>query len=115
MYLFLDSLDQHKAIILLRKMLMDVDPTLIQQVIDKNLVYILIKFIQVNQHPHLTQEAAWCIANLTNGSKHQIQSLIDRGLFDVLKLILDSPHTGIFEQGAWIIGNISADADIFRK
>lgn len=94
---------------------MEADEDIIQNIIDKNIVHTLLKFLEDEKNPHLIYESAWCIANLSSGNKHQIQSMIDRGLFKYLLLILNSPHVKIYEQGAWIVGNISADADIFRR
>lgn len=52
---------------------------------------------------------------MASGNQHQIQYLIDRGLFEVLPSIMNSRHSKVFEQGAWIIGNISADVTLFRR
>lgn len=94
---------------------MDADETMIQSIIDRNLTHTITKFVQANEHPHLVFQGSWCLANLATGNKHQIQSMGDRGLFDVLPMLLNSVHDKIYEQGVWIVGNISADADIFRK
>ena len=61
-------MDKHKAIIFLRKILTEADPTLIQQIIDISIIHTLIKFIENNEHPHLVYESAWCIANLASGN-----------------------------------------------
>jgi hypothetical protein len=94
---------------------MEADEDLIQSIINRNIVYTLLKYLDLQDHPHIIYESAWCIANLASGNKHQIQSMVDKGLWEYLPKILNSPHNKIYEQGAWIVGNISADADIFRR
>lgn len=60
-------------------------------------------------------EATWCITNICAGSKSHIESLVSKGLFEILPKILRSPHQKIFEQGAWAVGNISADDPTFKE
>jgi len=43
-----------------------------------------------------------------------IESLVNKGLFDILPKILQSNYENIFEQGAWAVGNISAE-DAYLK
>lgn len=105
---------KHRANILLRKVLIDASQDLIQRVIDHNILPILIKNLEDQSQPHLMLEAAWCIANLCTGTEDHIKALMNKGLFDALPLILQSPYLRIFEQGAWAVGNISADFDGFR-
>lgn len=43
-----------------------------------------------------------------------IESLVNKGLFEILPKILESKYENIFEQGAWAVGNISAE-DAYLK
>lgn len=40
---------------------------------------------------------------------------MSKGLFEILPKILSSKHDKIFEQGAWAIGNISAEEGGFKE
>ena len=60
-------------------------------------------------------EATWCITNICAGSRSHIESLVSKGLFELLPKILDSKYEKIFEQGAWAVGNISADEGTFKE
>jgi hypothetical protein len=104
----------HKGTIMLRKLLMQADTKLIQQVIDMNLIPILMEHLKNTEHPHLMLEATWCVANLSYGTTSQIDTMVKKGLFDSLKMIMSSPHEKIFEQGAWAVGNISVGNEQFR-
>lgn len=60
-------------------------------------------------------EATWCITNICAGSRSHIESLVSKGLFELLPKILESKYDKIFEQGAWAVGNISADEGSFKE
>lgn len=64
------SMDQYKAITLLRKVLMEADVEIIQTIIDMNIIHTILKLIENGEHTHLVYESSWCIANLASGNKH---------------------------------------------
>lgn len=108
------SLVKHKAMILLRKILIEASQDVIQTVIDFNILPVLINHLKDETQPHLMLEAAWCVANLCTGNEDQIRSLANKGLFEALPITLQSRYLRIYEQGTWAVGNISADHDTFR-
>lgn len=66
------------------------------------------------QEPHLVLEATWCIANLTIGDQYQTNFLVNRGLLDILKDLINSKHLKILEQAAWVVANLAADNVEFK-
>lgn len=86
----------------------------IQQIIDFNIVPYLLKHLDNPDYPHLNYVACWCISNICTGSKSHIDSLVNKGLFEILPKLLTNKHERIFEQGAWAVGNISIDNNNYK-
>lgn len=109
-----DILQNHRALILLKKKLLDENAS-IQDIIDFNIIPYLLNHLNNSNYPQLNLEACWCIANICAGSRSSIESLVSKGLFEILPKILASPHEKIFEQGAWAVGNISVEDFRFKE
>ena len=112
-------LEQHKGVILLRKILMNQDSSnqsLIQKIFDLKMIPKLLQFMMMSsEQPHLVLESTWCLANLTVGNVKQIDLIVNKGLLQILKKILLTNYNRIFEQGVWIVGNISVEGVIYRQ
>ena len=100
---------------ILRKILQEGDKTLIQKVIDLNLVPVLIQLMGDINEPHLVLESSWCVVNLALGDYKQVESMISNGLYQATHKVICNPHEKIFEQGAWIIANVSSEDERHKK
>ena len=101
-------IQNHQALILLNKKL-KLDKVQIQDIVDYNILPYLLTHLDNPDYPHLNLEACSCIAKICTGSRMHIESLVNKGLFDILPKILQSKFENIFEQGAWAVGNISVE------
>lgn len=100
---------------MLRKLVLSGESETIQCIIDNNIIPFILNMLKDIANPHLMLEAAWTVANIAYGEKRQIEALINWGVLDGIEVILQSKHLKIFEQGAWVVGNISAEDLTFRE
>lgn len=92
-----------------RRLLSFEDSPPLQPVIDANLVPHFIKLLSHGALPKLQFEACWCLTNLASGSSEHVQILLEKGIVNDLRKLLDSPHAEIVEQAIWAIGNLAGD------
>lgn len=75
-----DIIQQHYAVIGIRRILSLVDDPPIQPIIDCGLIPKLIEFMNQDEYPQLQLESAWALANVASGTYAQCQSIIDKGV-----------------------------------
>jgi hypothetical protein len=109
-----DILNQHFAMIGIRKLLSIAENPPIQAVIDAGLVPKMIQYVKQVEYPQLQLEATWALTNVASGTTIQCQSIIDKGGIPLFVELLKSNNTGIVEQAVWAIGNISSDCVFYR-
>lgn len=102
-----DVLEKHKGVVILRRILQEGNKEIIQKVFDLNLVPVLIQLMQESDQAHLVLESSWCIVNLALGGEMQLGHMVESGLYQATHRVICSKHEKLFEQGAWIIANIS--------
>jgi hypothetical protein len=84
------------------------DEVIIQKVIDLNMSdYLLGKMRDIEQ-PHIQFEASWCVANICLGHHNQVNRMMEKGLVESVFKVLCNPYEKIFEQGAWIVAQVSS-------
>lgn len=65
---------------------------------------------------NIVKEAAWTISNITAGNSHQIQKVIDEGLFNDICEVLQGGEYRTQKEAAWVITNVTSsgtDEQIF--
>lgn len=105
---------QHFGMIGLRKILTEYSNWVIQYVIDRNVLSTILGLLS-SEHLHLRLEAAWCIANLSNGTSAQTACIVRKNGLPLLLEVSQSPFPQIAEQAVWALGNIIGDSPEFRQ
>jgi len=104
---------QYRGAIGVRKLLAS-DISLIQNIIDMNLVPRMIEFLQLKEQPALQVEAAWALANVACGTTAQTQVVLDKGAIPWFIQLLRSKSPEVKDQAIWALGNIAGDSSVYR-
>lgn len=86
----------------------DRDPML-QELVDKEIVPKLLKFLKDKSNASLQVEALWALTNIAAGTTEQTHLLIKNNAVPTLVSLLSSSHHEVLEQAVWVLGNIAGD------
>ena len=87
---------------------------MVQDVLDRNIVPQLLKFLRDKDHAALQVEALWALTNIAAGTTEHTHLLIKNNAVPELVKLLDSEHQEVLEQAIWVIGNIAGDGATAR-
>ena len=88
---------------------------LIQDMLDRDVVPQLLRFLQREEHSALQVEALWALTNIAAGSTEHTHVLINNGAVPTLVSLLDnSDSTEVLEQAVWVLGNVAGDGPAAR-
>ncbi|ORZ17058.1 armadillo-type protein [Absidia repens] len=103
-----DVEQQYTAFTYLRKLISMEENSLIQQVIDADIVLKVVEALE-STHELLQYESLWIIINVASGSSTQTEVVIQAGAIPVLVKILSSDTIKVKELAAWALGNIAGN------
>jgi len=98
----------------IRKILRKDDPSYIQRIIDANVIYKLLDFLDSKFPIELRFESLWCLINIATGTEMQVQSLTEKGAVPIFIKLLQDEHTQIRDQAIWALGNIAGENSKYR-
>ena len=87
---------------------------MVQDVLDRNIVPQLLKFLRDKDHAALQVEALWALTNIAAGTTEHTHLLIKNNAVPELVKLLDSKHQEVLEQAIWVVGNIAGDGATAR-
>lgn len=89
--------------------------SLIQEIIDANIVPRIIQLLECKEMPQMQYEAAWCVTNIAIGTQSQVQCLVDKGAVAKLFNLMSTANDQLKEMAIWALGNIAGENKIFRE
>lgn len=108
-----NQLEQYYGLVCIRKLITLPEDPLIQEVIDKSVVFALVNTLD-HKLPEFVFEAVTCICAITSGSSDQIKSIVSKGAHKKLVPLCDSPLFEIQEQAIWGLGNLASEHHVLR-
>ncbi len=57
----------------------------------------------------MAMEGFWILANIANGSSHDVEKLLNKNIINVYEWGLGTIHPKIFDQVIWGVGNLTGD------
>lgn len=108
-----NQLEQYFGLVGIRKLLTLPQDPLIQEVIDKTIVFVLVNTLD-HQLPEFQYEAVSCISAITSGTSDQIKSVVSKGAHKKLIALCDSQFFEIQEQAVWGVGNLAGESCAIR-
>lgn len=103
-----NQLEQYFGLVGIRKLLTLPHDPLIQEVIDKSIVFALVNVLDHNL-PEFVYEAVASICAITSGTSDQIASVTSKAGHKKLIALIDSPFIEIQEQAIWGVANIASE------
>lgn len=103
-----NQLEQYYGLVGIRKLLTLPNDPMIQEVIDKSIVFALVNTLD-HKLPEFVYEAITCICAITSGNADQVKSVTIKGAHKKMITLCDSPFIEIQEQAIWGVGNLAAD------
>ncbi|CAK9040593.1 Importin subunit alpha-1 (IMPa-1) (Karyopherin subunit alpha-1) (KAP-alpha-1) [Durusdinium trenchii] len=88
--------------------------TLVQDVLDRDIVPQLLNFLRNKDNPALQVEALWALTNIAAGTTEHTHLLIKNNAVPTLVSLLDSTHQEVLQQAVWVLGNIAGDGTAAR-
>ncbi|KAL9658370.1 hypothetical protein ABK040_015690 [Willaertia magna] len=98
----------------LRKLLSDKNYPPIEEVVESGVLPSLVKFLYLEDYPHLQFESLWSISNITSGKSHHTEAVCKEGVVPVLIKLLKSSSIEVVEQSIWALCNIAGDSTKYR-
>lgn len=109
-----NQLEQYYGLVGIRKLLTLPNDPMIQEVIDKSIVFALVNTLD-HKLPEFVYEAITCICAITSGNADQVKSVTIKGAHKKMIALCDSPFIEIQEQAIWGVGNLAADNNQIRE
>lgn len=109
-----NALEQYYGLVGIRKLLTLDENPLIQEVIDKSIVFPLVTLLDSNI-PEFLHEAVICLCAISSGNSDQIKSITSKGAQKKMIFLADSQIIEIQEQAIWCLGNIASDNIALRE
>ncbi|XP_011500399.1 PREDICTED: importin subunit alpha-1 [Ceratosolen solmsi marchali] len=109
-----DELVQLEATQACRKMLSQEKNPPINDMIEKGIIPLCIKFLGYHHRSMLQFEACWALTNVASGTSEQTLVVIKHGAIVKLVELLKSPKMNVAEQAVWALGNIAGDGPLPR-
>jgi hypothetical protein len=109
-----NQLEQYYGLVGIRKLLTLPNDPLIQEVIDKSIVFALVNTLD-HKLPEFVYEAITCICAITSGNADQVKSVTIKGAHKKMIALCDSPFIEIQEQAIWGVGNLASDNNTLKE
>ena len=105
-----DSADEQlEATKRFRQLLQSERDPMLQELVDKEIVPKLLRFLKDKTNASLQVEALWALTNIAAGTTEQTHLLIKNNAVPTLVSLLGSSHHEVLEQAVWVLGNIAGD------
>ncbi|XP_027349499.1 importin subunit alpha-4-like [Abrus precatorius] len=108
-----DSATQLEATYKIRNLLsfvLNVNASLIDDVIKSGVVPRFVEFLARHDAPRLQFEASWILTNIASGTSNHTRVVVELGAVPLFVQLLSSSTVEIREQAVWALGNIAGDS-----
>ncbi|CAG9311814.1 unnamed protein product [Blepharisma stoltei] len=99
----------------IRKCLSIEDTSELSSMVNSNYIQYLIQYIDPKIFPEIQSEAMWCLANISSGAHELCEELMNLGIINACKSVINLERQDIAENAVWCLANLAGDCKEIRE